>query len=153
MANSYTQIHIQFVFAVKYRAALIDNSWKERLHQYITGIFQENKHKMLQINSMPDHIHIFIGMRPHQSISSLIQNVKTESSKWIKANNLSSQPFAWQEGYGAFSYAKSQVGDVIRYIKNQEKRHLKESFLDEYREFLTAFEIEWDEQYIFKELE
>src|SRR5580658_2121150 len=84
MPNSYTQIHIQFVFAVKYRAALIDNEWKERLHQYITGIFQQNKHKMLQINSMPDHIHIFIGMKPDQSISSLIQNAKTESSKWIK---------------------------------------------------------------------
>ena len=117
MANSYTQIHIQFVFAVKYRAALIDGDWKERLHQYITGIFQQNQHKMLQINSMPDHIHIFAGMRPHQSISSLIQNVKTESSKWIKANKLSSFPFAWQEGYGALSYSKSHVPDVIRYVK------------------------------------
>jgi putative transposase len=132
MANSYTQIHIQFVFAVKYRAALIGNDWKERLHQYITGIFQQNKHKMLQINSMPDHIHIFIGMRPHQSISSLIQNVKTESSKWIKTNNLCSSPFAWQEGYGAFSYSKSQMPAVVRYIKNQEIHHQKETFLDEY---------------------
>jgi REP element-mobilizing transposase RayT len=96
MANSYTQIHIQFVFAVKYRAALIDNAWKERLHQYVTGIFQVNKHKMLQINSMSDHIHLFIGMRPHQSISSLIQNVKTESSKWLKDQNLCKN-FAWQE--------------------------------------------------------
>jgi len=152
MANSYTQIHIQFVFAVKYRAAAIQNDWKERLHQYITGIFQKNKHKMLQINSMPDHIHIFIGMRPDQSISSLIQNVKTESSKWITAQNFCSHPFAWQEGYGAFSYAKSQVPDVIRYIQNQEIHHRKEAFLDEYRKFLTAFEIEWDEKYIFKEL-
>ncbi len=118
MANSYTQIHIQFVFAVKYRAALIDNAWKERLHQYVTGIFQVNKHKMLQINSMSDHIHLFIGMRPHQSISSLIQNVKTESSKWVKDQNLCKN-FAWQEGYGAFSYSKSQVNDVIRYIQNQ----------------------------------
>lgn len=162
MANSYTQIHIQFVFAVKYRAALIKNDWKERLHQYITGIFQENIHKILQINSMPDHIHIFIGMRPHQSISSLIQNVKTESSKWIKAQKFCSNPFAWQEarlndvvgqGYGSFSYAKSQVTDVIRYIQNLEIHHRKETFLDEYRNFLTAFQIEWDEQYIFKELE
>ncbi len=153
MANSYTQIHIQFVFAVKYRAAIISDEWKERLHQYITGIFQENKHKMLQVNSMPDHIHIFIGMRPHQSISSLIQNVKTESSKWIKAQNFCSHPFAWQEGYGAFSYAKSQVPDVIRYIQNQEMHHREETFLDEYRKFLTLFEIEWNEQYIFKEPE
>lgn len=153
MANSYTQIHIQFVFAVKYRTALIDKEWKEKLHQYITGIFSQNNHKMLQINSMPDHIHIFIGMRPHQSISSLIQNVKTESSKWIKMQSPLAKSFAWQEGYGAFSYAKSQVPDVIRYIQNQETHHKKETFLDEYRKFLTAFEIEWDEQYIFKELE
>jgi len=153
MANSYTQIHMQFVFAVKYRAALIGNEWKERLHQYITGIFQENGHKMLQINSMPDHIHIFIGMRPNQSISSLIQNVKTESSKWIKTQNVCSKPFAWQEGYGAFSYAKSQVPVVVRYIQNQEAHHQKETFLDEYRKFLTAFEIDWHEQYIFKEPE
>jgi len=153
MANSYTQIHIQFVFAVKFRAALIGNERKGRLFQYMTGIFQENKHKMLQINGMPDHIHIFIGMRPHQSISSLIQNVKTESSKWIKAQNLCSYPFAWQEGYGAFSYAKSQVDDVIRYIQNQEIHHRKETFLDEYKKFLIAFGIEWDEKYIFKELE
>ena len=83
MANTDTQLHIQWVFAVKYRAALIQKEWKERLHQYITGIFQQNEHKLLQINSMPDHIHILIGMRPNQSISSLVQNVKSESSKWI----------------------------------------------------------------------
>ncbi len=152
MGNSYSQIHIQFVFAVKFRQALIANEWKERLHQYITGIFQENKHKMLQINSLHDHIHILIGMRPHQSISSLIQNVKTESSKWIKAQHFCKPPFAWQEGYGAFSYAKSQVDDVIRYIQNQEIHHRHETFLEEYRKFLNAFEIEWEEQYIFKEL-
>ena len=135
MADSYTQIHILFVFAVKYRQALIGAEWKERLHQYITGIFQENNHKMLQINSMPDHIHIFIGMRPHQSVSSLIQNVKTESSKWIKAQRFCAQPFGWQEGYGAFSYAKSQVSDVVKYIRNQELHHRKETFLDEYKSF------------------
>jgi putative transposase len=153
MSNTYTQIHIQFVFAVKYRASVISNDWRERLHQYMTGIFQENNHKMLQINSMPDHIHIFISMRPHQSISSLIQNVKTETSKWINAQRLCPHPFAWQEGYGAFSYAKSQVADVCRYIQNQEIHHKKETFLNEYKKFLTAFEIEWNEKYIFRELE
>jgi len=85
MANTYTQLHIQLVFAVKYRAALIQNEWKERLHQYVTGIFQQNEHKLLQINSMPDHIHIFFGMRPHQSISSLVQNVKSGSIKCLPA--------------------------------------------------------------------
>jgi putative transposase len=108
---------------------------------------------MLQINSMPDHIHIFIGMRPDQSISSLIQNVKTESSKWIKDQKLCSHPFAWQEGYGAFSYSKSQISAVINYIKNQKAHHQKVTFLDEYRKLLTLFDIEWDERYIFKELE
>ena len=150
MANTYTQIHIQFVFAVKYRQALISPEWKERLHQYITGIFQRNHHKMLQINSMPDHIHIFIGMRPDQSVSSLMQLVKSESSKWVIENDLCSSKFSWQEGYGAFSYAKTQVADVVRYIQNQEIHHKKELFLDEYRKFLVAFEIEWDERFIFE---
>ena len=147
MANTYTQLHIQFVFAVKYRAALIEKGWKDELHKYITGIIQENGHKMLQVNSMPDHIHVFIGMRPTQSIASLVQNVKAESSKWIKAKNFCTTPFAWQEGYGAFSYSKSHVPDVIRYIQNQEAHHQKETFLEEYKKILKAFEIEYDEQY------
>lgn len=153
MANSYTQVHVHFVIAVKYRSALINDSWKEKLHKYITRLLQENKHKMLQINSMPDHIHIFIGMRPDQSISSLMQHIKTQSTKWIKLERLCSGTFAWQEGYGAFSYAKSQAGDVIRYIQNQEAHHRKVTFLDEYRKCLTAFEVEWDEQYLFEGLQ
>lgn len=102
---------------------------------------------------MPDHIHIFIGVRPHQSISSLIQNVKTESSKWIKAQKFCAFPFAWQEGYAAFSYSKSQVDTVIRYVQNQEIHHHKETFLEEYRRLLNLFEIEWEDRYIFKEPE
>lgn len=152
MPNTYTQLHIQFIFAVKYRAALIKNEWKDRLQQYITGIFQNHDHKMLQINNMPDHIHIFIGMRPTQSISNLMQIVKSESTKWINDNNLTSKKFAWQEGYGAFSYSKSHVPNVIKYIQNQEIHHQKLSFLDEYKKILTAFDIEWKEEYIFKEL-
>jgi REP element-mobilizing transposase RayT len=152
MPNTYFKLHIQFVFAVKYRAGLIQGEWKEDLHKYITGIFQQNNHKMLQINSMPDHIHIFIGMRPHQSISALVQNVKTESSKWVKAKNLCKGSFNWQEGYGAFSYSKSHVPNVIRYIQNQEIHHRKEKFLDEYRKMLQLFEVDYDEQYLFKEL-
>jgi putative transposase len=151
MANTYTQLHIQLVFAVKYRAALIQKEWKERLHQYITGVFQQNEHKMLQINSMPDHIHIFIGMRPHQSISSLVQNVKSESNKWVNENKFCRSVFAWQEGFGAFSYSKTHVPDVIRYIQNQEAHHKKETFLNEYKKMLKAFEVEYDERYIFKE--
>lgn len=153
MANTYTQIHLQFVFAVKYREALILPAWKERLYQYITGIIQHNEHKMLQINGMSDHIHLLIGMRPTQSVSSLVQNVKTESSKWINDNKFCPQHFAWQEGYGAFSYSKSHVPDVIRYIQNQEIHHLKQSFIDEYLKLLKAFEVQFDEKYIFKDVE
>ncbi|MFB9075945.1 IS200/IS605 family transposase [Flavobacterium procerum] len=150
MANTYTQLHIQFVFAVKYRKALIAPEWKDKLHKYITGIIQSSQHKMLCINSMPDHIHIFIGMRPTQSISSLMQNVKAESTKWIKEQQLA-KDFAWQEGYGAFSYSRSHVPNVIRYIENQEQHHKKETFLEEYQKQLKVFEIEYDDRYIFKE--
>ncbi|MBL7740406.1 MAG: IS200/IS605 family transposase [Chitinophagaceae bacterium] len=153
MANTYSQLHIQLVFAVKYRASLILPKWKDRLHQYISGIIQNNEHKMLQVNSMPDHIHIFVGMRPQQAISALVQNIKAESSKWVKANRFCLSSFAWQEGFGAFSYSKSHVDNVIRYIQNQEAHHKKETFLDEYRRLLKAFGIDYEEQYIFKEPE
>jgi len=153
MPNTYTQLHIQFVFAVKYKASLIQPDWKERLLKYITGIFQANDHKMIQINCMPDHIHIFIGLRPHQSISGLIQNVKTESSKWINNQGFCKVKFAWQEGFGAFSYAKSQVPSVIKYIQNQEQHHRKENFIKEYTDLLKTFDIQYEEKYIFKEPE
>ena len=151
MANTYTQLHIQFVFAVKYRAALIQKPWKDELHKYIATIIGSEGHKMLQINSMSDHIHILAGLRPGQSISSLVQNIKTGSTKWIKEKKYCAIPFAWQEGYGAFSYSKSHVPNVIRYIQNQEMHHKKQAFLDEYRQFLKVFEIAYEEQYIFKE--
>ena len=151
MANTFTQLHIQFIFAVKYRAAMIQSAWKESLYKYITGIFQNNKHKMLQINGMPDHVHILLGLHQEQSISSIIQNVKTESSKWINNKKFTPAKFAWQEGYGAFSYSKSHVPRVIRYIQQQEKHHRKQTFLVEYKSFLSAFGIEYDERYIFQE--
>ena len=150
--NTFSQIHIQYVFAVKYRRAMIEKKWKERLHQYITALVQQNKHKMLQVNSMPDHLHLLVGLRPNQSISSLIQHVKTQSSIWINENKLCSSEFNWQEGYGAFSYSKSQVNNVIRYIQNQEIHHKKETFLEEYKRILQSLEIEFDEKYLFKPL-
>jgi putative transposase len=153
MANTYTQVHIQLVFAVKYRASIINRKWKEDLHRYITGIVQDNGHKLLQINSMPDHIHTFLGLRPNQSISSLVQNVKSESTKWINEKRFCSSRFAWQEGFGAFSYSKSHVHNVIRYIQNQEIHHKKETFLNEYKRMLELFDIAYDEKYIFKALE
>jgi len=140
------------VFAVKFRKALIDASWKDRLHQYITGMIQNKMHKMLQVNTMPDHLHMLIGFRPDENMSQLIQVVKSESSKWINDCQLTAKKFEWQDGFGAFSYSKSHVYNVMRYIQNQENHHLKQTFLEEYTAFLKAFEIQFDERYIFKEL-
>jgi REP element-mobilizing transposase RayT len=152
MPNTYTQIHIQAVFVVKHRVGLIQNEWKDDLYKYITGIVQNNKHKMLAINGMPDHVHIFFGMRPSQSLSDLMQDVKANSSRWINENKLVQGKFEWQEGYGAFSYGKSQVSNVIGYVLNQEYHHQRFDFITEYKEFLKEFEIDYDEQYIFKPL-
>jgi putative transposase len=152
MANTYTQIHIQFVFAVKYRTAAIHASWKDELYKYITGIIQHHKHKLIAINGMPDHIQILIGMKPTQSISDLMQDVKASSSKWINEKQLAQGRFEWQEGYGAFSYSKSHLNNVIAYINNQEQHHKTKNFKDEYLDFLQKFEVDYDEKFIFKDL-
>ncbi len=151
MANTYTEIHIQFVFAVKHRDGLIHSSFKNELYQYIAGIIKNHNHKLLAINGMPDHIHILIGMRPTQSIADLLQDIKGNSSKWINEKKFLKVRFEWQEGYGAFSYSKSQINKVIDYIKNQEKHHMVKTFREEYLEVLKLYEVEFDERYIFKE--
>jgi putative transposase len=152
MANTYTQIHVQFVFVVKYRKGLIQASFKEELYRYISGIIKAHNHKLLAINGMPDHLHVFIGMRPTQSISDLMQDIKGSSSKWINEKKFLPIKFEWQSGYGAFSYSKSHVERVIRYVQNQENHHKGQTFREEYVQFLNAFEIDYDENYIFKEL-
>jgi putative transposase len=149
MANTYTQIHIQCVFTVQNRDCIIKKHWREDLHKYITGIIQNHGHKVLAINSMPDHVHVFFGMRPTQSLSDLMQDVKGDSTKWINKNRFIKGRFSWQEGYGGFSYSKSQVNDVISYILNQEKQHKKKSFMEEYDDFLKEFEIDFDERFVF----
>ena len=153
MANTYHQIHIHGIFAVKKREGLIHKEWKDELFKYITGIVQEHNHKLLAINGIHDHIHIFFGMRPTQSLSDLMQDVKGGSSKWINEKKFMKLKFEWQEGFGAFSYSKSQVSNVIAYIENQEVHHSKIAFLDEYKHFLKKFEVEYDERYIFKKPE
>ncbi len=150
MSNTYTQIHIQCVMAVKFRKSLIQASWKEQLHKYMTGIVQNHGHKMIIINSMPDHLHLFIGFRPNQSLSDLMRLVKGESSEWINKQQFTPATFRWQEGYGAFSYSRSHVQTVTDYILNQEEHHHKRTFLEEYKQFLEQFEVEYDERYIFK---
>lgn len=153
MANTYTQIHIQAVFAVKYRAGMIQTEWKEELFKYITGIIQAHDHKLLAINSMPDHIHILFGMRPTQSLSDLMQDIKGNSSKWINEKKFTNSRFEWQQGYAAFSYSKSAVQNVINYIQNQETHHRKKTFMEEYTDLLREFSISYDEKYLFQDLE
>ena len=152
MANTYTQLYIQFVYAVKFRAGLIQPKWKDELYKYSTGIIQKNKHKLIAINGMPDQVHILIGINPRQSISDLMQDVKGCSSKWINEKGFLNQKFEWQDGYGAFSYGRSQGEAVINYINNQEIHHKKVTFREEYLSFLQKFEIEYKEEFIFKEL-
>jgi REP element-mobilizing transposase RayT len=150
MANTYTQIHIQTVFTVQDRSCIIRKAWENELYKYITGIIQNHGHKVLAINGIPDHIHVFFGMRPNESLSDLMQDVKGDSSKWINKKGLVTGRFSWQEGYGGFSYSKSQVDHVIDYIKDQEIHHRKKTFIEEYLEFLEKFEVPYDERYIFK---
>ncbi len=150
MANTYTQIHIQTVFAVQDRQSLINSKWKDELYKYIIGIIQNHDHKVLQINGMPDHVHILFGMRPTQSLSDLMKQVKQDSSKWINNKGFVNGKFSWQSGYGAFSYSKSEVPTIVDYIRNQEKHHQIKTFQEEYLQLLNEFNVEFDERYILK---
>jgi REP element-mobilizing transposase RayT len=132
---------------------LINNDWKVELYKYITGIIQNHGHKVLQINGIPNHIHILFGMRPTQSLSDLMKQVKQDSSKWINSKGFVNRKFSWQAGYGAFSYSKSEVPNVIKYIKNQEHHHKTITFQDEYLQLLKEFNIEFDERYILKSVQ
>src|SRR2546425_3557266 len=135
MANTFSQIYIQAVFAVQGRQLLIRKENKEEVQKYITGIVQNHKHKLLAIHCMPDHTHIFVGLKPSMSVSDLMQEVKADSTNFINRKHWFAGRFSWQEGYGAFSYGHSQIGDVIRYIENQEEHHAKTSFRQEYLAF------------------
>ena len=149
MSGTFSQIYIQVVFAVKHRNALIQAEWEERLYQYITGIVRNKGQKMLAINGMPNHIHFFIGMKPNCCLSDLVREVKKSSNDFIKENKLSGQSFNWQEGYGAFSYSHSQIDTVVQYIANQKEHHQKQSFKQEYIQFLHRFNIQYEERFLF----
>ncbi|SFT99401.1 REP element-mobilizing transposase RayT [Algoriphagus locisalis] len=153
MANTYTQIHIQAVFAVQNRVSLVQPLWKEELYKYLSSIASKYGHKVLQINGMPDHVHLLMGFRPTQALSDLMQELKEDSSKWINIRGFVKGKFSWQAGYGAFSYSKDQVPRVIKYIQNQENHHKRKSFLEEYEELLKTHQIEYDKRYIFKSIE
>ena len=153
MPNTYTQIYIQCVFTVQNGISLIMPQWQDELYKYITGIVQNNGHKLIAVNGMPDHIHLFIGMKPNQSLSDLMQDVKGDSSKWVHEKGFTKGKFEWQAGFGGFSYSISQIDAVVKYIENQKTHHKKKTFIQEYLEFLEKFKVPFDERYIFKPVE
>ena len=153
MANTYTQIYIQVVFAVQGRYNLIRKELKEELHKYITGIIRNKKQKLIAINNMPDHAHIFIGMKPSIALSDLVRDIKNNSSTFINEKKWVQGKFNWQEGFAAFSYGHSQMYTVVRYIQNQEEHHARKTFKEEYLELLKKFHVEHDGNYLFKWVE
>lgn len=153
MANTYSQIYIQIVFAVKGRENLISKENREELHKFITGIVSNRDQKLLAIFAMPDHVHIFLGMKPSISISDLVRDIKAGSSKFINDSKWINRKFNWQEGFGAFSYSRSHIDNVVKYILNQEEHHNKKTFREEYLDFLEKFEIEYDQKYVFEWIE
>ena len=153
MANTYTQIYIHIVFAVQHRNALISASWKERVHKYITGIIQNQGHKLIAINTMPDHAHIFIGMKPDAALSDLVRDVKRDSTNFVNKEICVGGKFAWQEGFGAFSYSHSQIDAVVKYILNQEEHHRRRTFREEFETMLKKFAIQYDSRYVFEWIE
>jgi REP-associated tyrosine transposase len=150
MAHTFTQIYIQAVFAVAVRQNLIRPDFKDELQKYITGIVQKQGQKLIEINSMPDHTHMLIGLKPNIALSDLMRDVKSDSTEFIKRKRWIKGRFNWQEGFGAFSYSHSHLGSVIRYIRNQEKHHAKKSFRNEYQTLLKRFDIAFEPKYVFE---
>ncbi len=149
MANTFSQIYLQFVFAVKKRQSMIAKENIEELHKYITGLVQKRKAKMLAVNCMPDHTHIFAGFRPVISIADFVKEIKVESNEFVNSKNWVRQKFSWQEGYGVFSYSHSHIDRVVKYVLNQEEHHRKKTFREEYHQMLRKFEIPFEEKYLF----
>jgi len=152
MSNTYYQIYLQTVFAVKYRNAVIDKSWKSKLCGVIGNLINETNSKTIIVNGIEDHVHCFFGLRPAIAVSDLMKSVKSMSSKYINDHCFTKEHFEWQEGYGAFSYSQKEVNAVFRYIQSQEEHHKVQTFREEYLELLNEFRVEYNEQYIFNEL-
>ena len=150
MANTYSQIYIQVVYAVQGRQNLIEPDWKEELYKYTTGIVTNHGQKLISIGGVADHVHILLGIKPNMALSDLVQAIKANSSRFINEKRIVRGKFHWQEGFGAFSYSRSQIDAVVRYIENQEQHHAEKTFKDEYLGFLNHFEVEYDEQYLFE---
>ena len=149
MADTYTQLYIHIVFSVKARQPLIPKKHKTELHKYITGIITNKKQKLIQINSMPDHIHILVGITPDVAISDLVRDIKRNATQFINRKRWTVGKFMWQEGFAAFTYSHSQLKDVISYIENQEKHHSNKTFKEEYLELLKRFDVSYNPKYVF----
>lgn len=150
MPNTYTQLYVQIVFAVKYREALILPTWEDRVYRYITGIVQQRNHKMMAINGVPDHIHFLVSMHPADAVADMVREVKKASTDFIKTNRFIPFRFQWQSGYGAFSYNKSEAPRVVSYILNQKEHHRHITFRKEYLDLLKRFDIDFQEPYLFE---
>ena len=150
MPNTFSQIYLQFVFAVKHRQYLIPKEHKEELYKYFTGLVKNRNAKMLAVNCMPDHTHLFVGFKPNVLISTFVKELKVESNEFINTKKWVKGKFCWQEGYGVFSYSHSHIDGVIKYIMNQEKRHKKVNFKEEYHDFLKKFDTLYEEGYLFE---
>lgn len=150
MPNTYSQIYIQIIFAVKGRECFIKESFREELQKYISGIIANKKQKLYAIYCMPDHTHLFVSMKPDMPVSDLVRDIKSNSSTFIKEKKWVNNMFSWQEGFGAFSYSKSQAKAVVDYILTQPAHHRKITFREEYLDFLNKYEIEYDKKYLFE---
>jgi putative transposase len=148
MPNTYTQLSVHAVFAVKHRENFITQEWRNPLHEYISGIITREKCKSLAVGGWKDHVHIFFGLHPTLSVSELLQSVKSNSSRWVNDNRFLKGRFHWQEGYAAFSYARSQRDAVVKYITNQEAHHKTKSFRQEYLSMLEDFEVSFEERFL-----
>jgi putative transposase len=149
MANTFSQIYLQFVFAVQNRQCLIAKDHKEELHKFMTSLVQRRSNKMLAVNCMPDHVHLFVGFKPSVLISDFVKEIKVESNDFINQKNWIRGKFKWQEGYGVFSYSHSHIDKVVKYVLNQEIHHQKKTFKQEYLRMLEKAEIQFEEQYLF----
>lgn len=153
MSSTFSQIYIQVVFAVKGRESLIQASWEEELYKYITGIISNKGPKLISINGMPDHIHLLVGMKPNCCLSDLVREIKKSTNAFIAEKKYVHYKFQWQEGFGAFSYSHSALDNVIAYIQNQKEHHKKQTFQEEYKEFLQKFKIDYKDEYLFEWIE
>jgi putative transposase len=149
MAGTYSQIYIQIVFAVNGRLNLLQKQWRQEVFKYMAGIIQGKNHKSIIVNGTENHVHLFVGMKPSMAVSDLVRDIKNNTANFINERKFVTGKFTWQEGYGSFSYSHSQIGHVYKYIQNQEEHHKQKTFREEYLEFLSKFDISYDERYLF----